>query len=119
MCLATLCRTLHQLSRSKLFTAVHARSLCCCQNTDKTSCSLVITMNIYAPQLDSSTTVYSNSTKKNKTSSQCRQFPTYARVSFLQTLTSLEFHICWNSTRYPPNICKYTVLFIYMVVGIA
>jgi hypothetical protein len=65
MCLATSYRTLHQLSRSrsKIFTAVHARSLCCCQNTDKTKCSLVITMNISASQLDSNTTVHSNSTK--------------------------------------------------------
>jgi hypothetical protein len=65
MCLATSYRILHQLprSRSKIFTAVHARSLCCCQNTDKTKCSLVITMNISASKLDSNTTVHSNSTK--------------------------------------------------------
>ena len=76
---------------NKIFTAVHARSLCCCQNTDKTHCSLVITTNISASQLDSNTTVYSNSTKK-------KRFPTYVRVSVLQTITSLEFHICQNST---------------------
>ena len=98
---------------SNIFTAVHARSLCCCQNTDKTRCSLVITMNISASQLDSNTTVYSNSTKKKKKTSQCRHFSTYVRVSVLQTLTSLEFHKRSEFDTLPTKY-MYVHCFIYL-----